>query len=125
MTDQKLSDPRVLALAKARQQITHENTTHAVPQWDGLSKGGQQIRLQEAAAWLRAAVEAGIAPLADRPTDKHEAVYVDDEGFLYGEYRTVPPSDSIVRLVWASEMAESKEDLEHHGVEFRLIGWSQ
>lgn len=119
------TDARILALAKARQQVAHENTNKALPQWDELSKGARDIHLREAAAWLRAAIEAGIAPLAERPSDKHEAVWLDDEGFLYGEYRTVPPSDSIVRLVWASEMAVSKEDLEHHGVEFRLLGWSQ
>ncbi|MFG2359433.1 hypothetical protein [Streptomyces sp. NPDC048521] len=118
-------DPRIRQLAKARQQVTHDNTNGAVPQWAGLSKGAQRIMLGEAAAWLRAAIAAGIAPAVERPTDDHDAVYVDDEGLLYAEYRTTPASDAILRLVWADEMAESKADLEERGATFRLIGWSK
>lgn len=114
---------RARKLAQHRQQIAHEGSG-SIPDWDGLTSQEQSLLLQDAENWLRAAVEAGIAPLDERPTDKHDAVYLDDEGFLYGEYRTVPESDSIVRLVWASEMAESKRDLEDQGAQFRLIGWS-
>lgn len=122
-----MTDPRALALAKARQQVTHGNTNGAVPQWEDISKSGQQSRLQEAEAWLTAAVQSGIAPPAERPTDKHNAVWVDEEGFLYGEYQTVPSShgDAILRLVWASEMCTSKREMEAEGAEFRLLGWSQ
>jgi hypothetical protein len=117
------TDRRIRQLAEARQQIGHE-TYGSTANWNSLKPDEQQLFLTEAAAWLRAAVEAGIAPLAERPTDKHMAVYVDDEGFLYGEYPTVPESDCILRLVWDSDMAESKAELEDQGAEFRLIGWS-
>lgn len=117
------TDPRALQLAQHRQRIAHKAISY-LPAWDDLTDEQREQSIREAANWLRAAVEAGIAPLAERPTDKHDAVWIDDEGFLYGEYRTLPESDSIVRLVWASEMAESKAELENHGAEFRLIGWS-
>ncbi|MGW2010911.1 hypothetical protein [Streptomyces nigrescens] len=119
-----MSDPRARLLAEHRQRIAHEGTG-IPPRWDNLSDQEQRLLLGEADEWLRAAVEAGLTPLAERPTDKHMAVYVDDEGFLYGEYPTVPVSDSLLRLVWASEMAVSKQESEYEGVEFRLIGWSQ
>ncbi|MFF5473382.1 hypothetical protein [Streptomyces achromogenes] len=57
-------DPRIRQLAEARQQVTHDNTNGPVPQWAALSKGAQRILLDEAAAWLRAGIEAGIAPAA-------------------------------------------------------------
>jgi hypothetical protein len=117
------TDPRALQLAEARYRNGYGAT--AADAWDTLDAHLRQHLINEAAAWLRAAVEAGIAPLAERPTDKHMAVYVDDEGFLYGEYPTVPESDSILRLVWDHDMAESKRELEEQGVEFRLLGWSQ
>lgn len=120
----RTTDPRALQLAQHRQRIAHDGLDE-VTSWYALSKQDRDLMLAEAREWLRAAVEAGIAPLAERPTDKHDAVYVDDEGFLYGEYRTVPESDSIVRLVWASEQAQSRGEMEDAGVEFRLIGWSQ
>lgn len=62
------TDVRALQLAQHRQRITHENTNGSVQLWDGLTKGAQQIKLQEAEAYLRAAVEAGLMPLAERPT---------------------------------------------------------
>lgn len=117
------TDPRALQLAQHRQRIAHDGLDE-VTSWYALSKADRDLMLAEARDWLRAAVEAGIAPMAERPTDKHDAVWVDDEGFLYGEYRTAPESGSIVRLVWASEMAESKQEMEDRGAEFRLIGWS-
>jgi hypothetical protein len=62
-----------------------------------------------------------------RPSDDHDAVYVDDEGLLYSEYRTAPRTDEVylLRLVWANEMAQSKAELERQGVVFRHIGWSR
>ncbi|WP_318201095.1 hypothetical protein [Streptomyces sp. SCL15-4] len=120
-------DPRIQQLAEARQQVTHGNTNGAVPQWAGLSKGAQRIMLGEAAAWLRAAIAAGIAPSAERPTDDHDAVLLDNYGQLWGEYQTSPPShgDAILRLVWASEQCSSKAEMEAEGTQFRLIGWSE
>ncbi|MFD9564415.1 hypothetical protein [Streptomyces sp. NPDC059994] len=123
MTDRPYTDPRIQKLAEARQRIAHEGINY-LPAWGNLTDAEREQSTHEAAVWLRAAVEAGIAPLAARPSDDHDAVFVDDAGFLYGEYRTSPPSDAVIRLVWASEMAESKADLEQRGTEFRLLGWS-
>jgi hypothetical protein len=66
-------------------------------------------------------------PLAERPTDKHDAILLDNYGQIWGEYQTSPSShgDAILRLVWASEKCSSKREIEAEGVEFRLIGWSE
>lgn len=119
------TDPRILQLAIRKQAILHEEDRTA-PRWDQLPKEDRDQLLAESAAWLRAAVEAHIAPLAERPTDKHDAVWIDDDGWLWSEYQTSPPSygDALVRLVWASEECSSKQELEEQGVQFRLIGWS-
>lgn len=117
------TDPRIRQLAESRYRNGYGAT--AEDAWDTLDAVLRQRLIDEAGAWLRAAIEARIAPLAERPTGKHMAVYVDDEGLLYGEYPTVPESDCILRLVWDSDMAKSKAELEDHGVEFRLIGWSE
>lgn len=119
------TDPRARQLAEHMHRIAREKAIR-LPAWNDLPLSERERATAEARAWLRAAVEAGIAPPADRPTDKHDAVWVDDEGFLYGEYQTVPPSDgdAILRLVWASEVCSSKQEMEDQGVEFRLIGWS-
>ncbi|MFJ1993060.1 hypothetical protein [Streptomyces asiaticus] len=120
------TDPRAWALAKARQGMAARESS-ITPGWDNLPEDTKKIRIGEAAEWLQAAVEAGIAPLAERPTDKHDAVWVDDDGWLWGEYQTVPSSDgdAILRLVWESDECSSKRELEEQGVQFRLIGWSQ
>lgn len=119
------TDPRALTLAQHRQRIAHEAISY-LPAWNDLTDAEREQSTHEAAKWLRAAVESGIAPLAERPTDKHDAVWLDDDGWLWGEYQTSPPShgDAILRLVWASEQCSSKQELEDQGVEFRLIGWS-
>lgn len=114
------TDPRILQLAQTRHRIAHE-AYGVTPDWNGFNPVEKTLFVEEAAVWLRAAVEAGIAPLADRPTDKHMAVYLDEENFLYGEY----DGDDILRLVWVSEQAESKREMEERGAEFRLIGWSE
>ncbi|MEU8469552.1 hypothetical protein AB0F30_16790 [Streptomyces sp. NPDC029006] len=126
MTNQPTADPRARKLAQHHHRIAEEGTPSPRP-WNDLLPTEQNRLLWEASNWLRAAVEAGIAPPIDRPTPKHSAVWLDDEGFLYGEYQTVPSSDgdAILRLVWASEECSSKQELEDQGVEFRLIGWSE
>jgi hypothetical protein len=67
------------------------------------------------------------APPADRPTGDHEAVYVDEHGLLYGEYRSSPKTADthLLRLQWVDEMAVSKADLEAEGATFQLLGWSK
>jgi hypothetical protein len=122
-----MTDPRARQLAQRRQDIAHESGSGLNPSWNQLSQQSQKVLLGEAEEWLRAAVEAGIAPMADRPTDKHNAIWLGEEGFIYGEYQTVPSShgDAILRLVWAAEVCDSKRELEDRGAEFRLLGWSQ
>ena len=119
------ADARALQLAQHRQRIAHE-AYGTTANWNSLKPDEQQLFVEEAAMWLRAAVEAGLMPLAERPTDKHSAIWLDEEGFIYGEYQTSPSShgDAILRLVWESEVCSSKRDLEDQGAEFRLIGWS-
>lgn len=119
------TDPRALALAKARQQIAHREYG-STADWSNFSGTEQRLLVEDAAAFLQAAIEAGIAPAAERPTDKHDAVWLDDDGWLWGEYQTSPSShgDAILRLVWESEQCSSKRELEEQGVQFRLIGWS-
>ncbi|MFF2100916.1 hypothetical protein [Streptomyces sp. NPDC058202] len=121
-----MTDPRILQLAQRRQDMAHEASGANAP-WKQLHRETQAVLLSDAEEWLAAAVAAGIAPPAERPADKHSAVWVDEEGFLYGEYQTVPSShgDALLRLVWASEMCTSKREMEDEGAEFRLLGWSQ
>lgn len=122
-----MNDPRIRQLAKRRQDMAHESGSGLNPSWEQLSSGSQTVLMSEAAEWLRAAVEAGIAPLAERPTDKHDAILLDNHGQIWGEYQTSPSShgDAILRLLWEREVCSSKRELEEQGVEFRLIGWSE
>jgi uncharacterized glyoxalase superfamily protein PhnB len=119
------SDPRIVQLAEARYRNGYGAT--AADAWDTLDASLRQHLTNEAAAWLRAAVEAGLMPPADRPTPDHDAVLLDNHGQLWGEYQTSPPShgDAILRLVWASEQCSSKQEIQAEGGEFRLIGWSE
>jgi len=58
----EVDDPRVLALAKARQQMAHENPFNAgfCPPWDELSEQEQRLDLLDARNYLRAALKAGL-----------------------------------------------------------------
>ncbi|MWA08815.1 hypothetical protein [Streptomyces sp. BA2] len=122
------TDPRIRQLARRRQDMAHEEFS-GNPSWEQLRSESKAVLLFEAEEWLRAAVEAGIAPTAERPSRDHSAVWVDEEGFLYGEYQTSPPTlladAAILRLVWAGDVCSSKREMENQGAEFRLIGWSQ
>jgi hypothetical protein len=70
----EVDDPRVLALAKARQQMAHSNPFNVVcPPWDGLTEQEQQLSLLDARNYLRAAINAGLTatpPVAVPPTDQ-------------------------------------------------------
>lgn len=118
------TDPRILQLAESRYRDGYG--AWAADAWDNLDAALRQHLIGEAAAWLKAAVAAGLMPPSERPSPEHSAVWLDDEGFLYGEYQTSPPShgDAILRLVWASEQCSSKHEMEAEGAQFRLIGWS-
>jgi hypothetical protein len=122
-----MTDPRARLLAQRRQNTAHESGSGLNPGWDQLAPQDQKILLGEAEEWLRAAVEAGLMPLAERPSDGHSAVWLDEYGDLWAEYPTSPPSygDAILPLVWASEVCSSKEEMEARGITFRLIGWSE
>lgn len=119
-------DPRVGELAKRRYNAAHVGRGDE-PLWDQLPGQQRDDLEQEAADWLRAAVEAGIAPPAARPSREHDAVWLDNNGRLWGEYQTCPPSngDAILPLVWASEECSSMRERRDDGASFRLIGWSQ
>lgn len=120
-----MDDPRILQLAESRYRNGYG--AWAEDAWDALDASLRQHLINEAGAWLRAAVEAGIAPLAERPTDKHDAILLDSHGQIWGEYQTSPSShgDAILPLRWDSVECSSKRELEERGVEFRLIGWSE
>jgi hypothetical protein len=53
-----LTDPRVLALAKARQQLAHEGML--LPTWDELTPDEQEQSLPDARNYLESAVRAGL-----------------------------------------------------------------
>ncbi|MFD8385211.1 hypothetical protein ACFV2X_42965 [Streptomyces sp. NPDC059679] len=55
-----LDDPRVLALAKARQQFAHD-CTH-LPTWEELTDEEQAAGLPEARNYLESAINAGLIP---------------------------------------------------------------
>ncbi|MFJ2004786.1 hypothetical protein [Streptomyces chartreusis] len=74
----EVDDPRVLALAKARQQLAYENPFNAVcPPWDGLTEQEQRLSLLGARSYLHAALNAGLAapagqtPATDRDAEEH------------------------------------------------------
>lgn len=59
----EVDDPRVLALAKARQQIAYESPFNFVcPPWDGLSEQERHLSLLDARNYLCAAIDAGLVP---------------------------------------------------------------
>jgi hypothetical protein len=64
------TDPRALDLAQTRHRIAHE-AYGATPDWNGFNPVEKTLFVEEAAVWLRAAVEAG---LVDRPPSRRDAV---------------------------------------------------
>ncbi|MCQ8831824.1 hypothetical protein [Streptomyces malaysiensis] len=85
------TDPRIVQLAEAYHGSIQPKSAAPQP-WRDLTGREQNRLLADAAMWLRAAVESGITPMAERPTPDHSAVWVDDAGDLYGEYQASPPS---------------------------------
>ncbi|MFI1225989.1 MULTISPECIES: hypothetical protein [unclassified Streptomyces] len=55
-----LDDPRVLALAKARQQFAHD-CTH-LPTWEELTDEDRVAALPDARNYLESAINAGLIP---------------------------------------------------------------
>lgn len=64
------ADPRALQLAQTRHRIAHE-AYGATPDWNGFNPAEKTLFVEEAAVWLRAAVEAG---LIDRPPSRRDAI---------------------------------------------------
>jgi hypothetical protein len=117
-----LDDPRVVALAKARRQLAHEYNGNVT--YDELTPQEQEDVLWDALHFLNAAMRAGLIPSDTPPSNKHMAVWVDDEGLLYTDYPTVPAGDDVLRVVWANDEAVSRSELEtEHGATFTRIGW--
>lgn len=94
MTDQparpEVDDPRVLALAQARQQIAYESPFNFVcPPWDGLTEDEQQSSLLDAQNYLHAALKAGLAPVplpsADAPTPGKQGPTAGEAGWAEQE----------------------------------------
>ncbi|MGA5182933.1 hypothetical protein [Streptomyces pseudogriseolus] len=118
------TDPRAVALAQHHHNLARHNGAD-VPAWELLPELDREKAVREAAAWLRAAVDAGIAPAADRPTRDHSAILLDDDDQPWAEYPAADSiDDAIVPLIWAGEIASSRSVLEAEGRRFRLIGWS-
>ncbi|MGW2843974.1 hypothetical protein [Streptomyces sp. NPDC001274] len=59
----EMNDPRVLALAKWRQQLSHEGVYN--PTWEELTDQEREDSLPEARNYLKAAIRAGLIPGAD------------------------------------------------------------
>ena len=119
------TDPRARQLAEAVHEVARRKAD-TLPEWSGLPLSFRDKAVAEARLWLAAAVEAGIAPPLDRPTDDQDAVYVDEQGLLYGEYQVSPRTDEVylLRLQWVDETAVAKSELEQQGAVLRLLGWS-
>ncbi|OEV14066.1 hypothetical protein AN218_00915 [Streptomyces nanshensis] len=66
------------------------------------------------------------APAADAASE-YTTVWLDNEGDVWADYPTPGPEENQLRsLVWASEQAEPRRDLEdRHGYTFICIGWSR
>jgi len=61
MTD--LADPRILALAAARQNLAADGSP-ITPTWDRLHPADQEVALHDAERYLTAAIRAGLVPPA-------------------------------------------------------------
>ncbi|MFK0154134.1 hypothetical protein ACIQVK_18935 [Streptomyces sp. NPDC090493] len=60
------TDPRARELAEHAHRIARETATR-LPSWNDLPLSERERATTEARFWLRAAIEAGIAPPADGP----------------------------------------------------------
>jgi DNA segregation ATPase FtsK/SpoIIIE-like protein len=60
------TDPRAIRIAQQRQRIAHR-PYGTIARWNDLRPDEQQLFVEEAATWLRAAVELGIVPAAEPP----------------------------------------------------------
>lgn len=63
------TDPRVLALARARQQLAHRAGFLPRPTWEQLTEQERTLSLLDARNYLRAAAEAGLLHDSEVPAD--------------------------------------------------------
>lgn len=138
-----LDDRRVLALAKARQQISHEGVLS--PTWDELTAEEQEGALPDARNYLHAAIRAGLVPADTMPTQDDETAAdrlratrqtlnryrstlaavrtaVTDAKACTGEGCTVDHRDVVLALIAdiAGRLADATDEGEYHAV--NLIG---
>lgn len=77
-----VDDPRVLALARARQLVAHRGLLH--PVWEELTDKERELGLLDARNYLQAAVEAGLLPSSP-------------------EVVAVPREEALLSWSWAQE----------------------
>ncbi|MFF1297965.1 MULTISPECIES: hypothetical protein [unclassified Streptomyces] len=91
----EVDDPRLLALAQARQQIAYSSPFNFLcPPWDGLTEDEQHTSLLEARNYLHAAlkaglVSAGVAPATDQTSPSRRAGLRDDIAAVLREHGVV------------------------------------
>lgn len=93
----RTTDPRALQLAKTRQQLAHRDVG-STADWNNFTASEQRLLVEEAATFLRAAVEAGIAPTVERPTDEQPAVPDTLSAWLYQRFAVIHGAPAWDRL---------------------------
>ncbi|MDX2794628.1 hypothetical protein [Streptomyces scabiei] len=112
----EVDDPRVLALAKARQQMAHDNPFNVVcPPWEGLSEQEQRLSLLDARNYLRAALKAGLcasSAVSVVPPATNQAALRDRvaEALVSWTYRGKEPDPGIGMLETVRANAYSRAD---------------
>ncbi|MEV0391355.1 hypothetical protein [Nonomuraea sp. NPDC050643] len=130
-------DPRVLALAKARQQFAHDCTF--LPTWEELTEEERKSALPDARNYLVAAINAGLVPavelihtgpLADLGNINREierqatamATAAADLPLLLYRFRTAPTGGMSVGTV-LNKLAETVEHVGEFAREFGEQNW--
>jgi hypothetical protein len=133
-----LDDPRVLALAKARQQLAHDCTF--LPTWEELTDEDREAGLPYARNYLEAAINAGLIPAVElidsgwrasltnvndeieRQTTAMATAAADLPLLLY-RFRTVPTGGMSVGTV-LNKLAETAEHIAEFAREFGDQNWA-
>ncbi len=132
-----LDDPRVLALAKARQQFAHECTF--LPTWEELTDREREGALPDARNYLESAINAGLVPAVElidsgwrasltnlneeieRQTTAMATAAADLPLLLY-RFRTAPTGGMRVGTV-LNKLAETAEHVGEFTREFAEQNW--
>jgi hypothetical protein len=61
-------------------------------------------------------VRVVITPPETAPSEDHTAVWLEEDGAVYGDYPTSPEGDAVVQLVWADGQPASRRDLAARGI---------